>query len=225
MNKKIKNFIDGLFSDIPNTRSAVELKDELHANLQERYGDYIAQGKSESQAYSQAIASLGDVDELLQDVMPTKEFKKEAHHYRMRQARNVSIGVGLYIIGAAILVSCTLFAQGFGWDEDVFVAIGLMGLFLCAAPATTMIVYTNMSTPQEFKHVDEDEVRDNAFYQTKKGQSFKLYESIVWPVVVALYLLASFSTYDWHVTWIIFPITALANTAMKGIIELRESHG
>ena len=51
MNKKIDNYIDVLFSDIPRSKKASELKEELRANMNEHYDDCIAQGQTESQAY------------------------------------------------------------------------------------------------------------------------------------------------------------------------------
>ena len=59
MNTKIRNYVDVLFSDAPRSKKAQELKQEILASLNEHFEEYIAQGKSENQAYSQAVADLG----------------------------------------------------------------------------------------------------------------------------------------------------------------------
>ena len=74
MNSKIKNYVEVLFSDIPRSKKANELKEELLSNMSERFDDYIGDGKTENQAYSLVISSLGDIDEMLEDVMPNDEF-------------------------------------------------------------------------------------------------------------------------------------------------------
>ena len=75
MNSKIKNYVDVLFNDVPKTRKAVELKEEILADLNEHFEAHIAQGKSENQAYTEALADLGDIDELLSSLAPERELK------------------------------------------------------------------------------------------------------------------------------------------------------
>ena len=50
MNQKIKNYVDVLFDDIPNSRKAIELKEEILSNLNEHFEAHIAEGKSKNQA-------------------------------------------------------------------------------------------------------------------------------------------------------------------------------
>lgn len=82
MNKKIRDYVEVLFSDIPRSQKANELKEELLSNMTERFDDYISQGKSENQAYSLVISNLGDVDEMLAEVMPDADFVSQARSYR-----------------------------------------------------------------------------------------------------------------------------------------------
>ena len=72
------------------------------------------------------ISSFGDIDEMLEDIIPSDQFRKEAHCYLKCNARNTAVGVAMYILGAAILigfgalgsyfnmgVSCLLLAYSF----------------------------------------------------------------------------------------------------------------
>lgn len=62
----------------------------------------------------------------------------------------------------------------------------------------------------------------------KKGTASKLesrtesYESIYWPIVVAIYLGVSFLTGNWALTWIIWPVAGVLSSIIPEIAKLRE---
>ena len=150
MNSKIKNYVEVLFSDIPRSKKANELKEELLSNMSERFDDCIQEGKTENQAYSLVISSLGDIDEMLAEVMPNAEFVQQASFYRNRNAKNTAIGVAMYIIGAVFLIGLGGLGEFLG-NEDFYGVIGLLILLVISAVATGIIIYSNMSTPPEYK--------------------------------------------------------------------------
>lgn len=41
--------------------------------------------------------------------------------------------------------------------------------------------------------------------------------SVYWPTVTCLYLCASFLTFDWHITWIVWPIAAIIASLIKNL--------
>ena len=45
MNRKIKNYVDVLFNDVPKTIKAAELKEEILADLNEHFEAHISEGK------------------------------------------------------------------------------------------------------------------------------------------------------------------------------------
>ena len=47
MSQKIDRYIQALFEDVPRTKKALELKEELLGNMRERYEDYLRDGKSD----------------------------------------------------------------------------------------------------------------------------------------------------------------------------------
>ena len=109
MNSKIKNYVDVLFRDLPNSRKAMELKEEILSTLNDHFEAHVAEGKSENQAYTEALYDLGDVDELLAKLAPEKELKAKIDDYRKKSARNTAIAVMLYFFGALALIC---FLQG-----------------------------------------------------------------------------------------------------------------
>ncbi|MDD3430138.1 MAG: permease prefix domain 1-containing protein [Oscillospiraceae bacterium] len=223
MNKKIKNYVDVLFSDIPRTRRAAELKEELLGNMSERFEDCIAQGKSENEAYTETVAGLGDVDSLLAELQPQIELKKEADFYRIRRARVTAISVAMYILGAAILI-------GFAWmtelnkgaNEDSIMLLGVIILLVIVAVATGMIIYVNLIIPNELKPYLNMEEEDDSFGRTPIGHVFGLINSVMWLFITAVYLGISFYTMRWDITWVVWIIGAVMHGVLKVIYHLIE---
>ena len=221
MNNKIKNYVDVLFSDIPRGKRANELKEELLSNMSERFDDYIAQGKTENQAYSLVISNLGDIDEMLDSVRPNAEFLQQAASFRTRNARNTAIGVSLYIVSVVFLIGFGGLGTILG-DEDLYGIIGLLIMLLIAASATALIVYTHMSTPTEFKDYDEQSKRDAELYKGRDGRVFKSILSAYWSLVTLIYLGVSFLTLRWDITWLIWVLAGVFQEIMKTIFEMRQ---
>lgn len=65
MNNKLKAYIDTLFAEAPKTAAMEELKEEMLQNLLDKFQDLLAEGKTEQEAYDIAIASVGDVSDLI----------------------------------------------------------------------------------------------------------------------------------------------------------------
>ena len=42
--------------------------------------------------------------------------------------------------------------------------------------------------------------------------------SIFWPTVTCLYLIWSFLSFKWYITWIIWPVAAIINALVKNIL-------
>lgn len=68
MNEKLRKHIDLLFTDAPQSKATLEVKEELLANLLEHYNDIVESGKSEEEAYAIVISNIGDVRELIQNL-------------------------------------------------------------------------------------------------------------------------------------------------------------
>lgn len=220
MNGKIKNYVEVLFSDIPRSKKANELKEEILSNMSERFEDYIQAGKTENQAYSLVISSLGDIDEMLAEVMPSDEFLKNANYYQKRNAKNTAISVAMYIIGAAFLIGFGAFGEFMG-NEDFYAIIGLLILLVISAVATGIIIYSNMSMPLEYKDYNTELTKEFKDRDSKHGRLLKNILSMYWLIVTFIYLAISFITGQWGITWIIWILAAVFESIIKTIFEMR----
>ncbi len=82
MKEKLNEHIQVLFADAerrsPDNQRLAELKEELLLNTQEKYGYMISMGKSPEAAYVAAINGIGDITELLNDVIGGEPIREES---------------------------------------------------------------------------------------------------------------------------------------------------
>ncbi len=205
MNNKIDNYVNTLFNDIPKTKKAIELKEEIISNMNDRYLDYISDGLSKSEAYKLTIANFGDFDEMLSELMPTEDFKAKVDSYRRRNAINISIAIMLYILSPVVLFAVNMFDI----ENMPYAVFGVAALLVVVAIATGILIFTDLSTPYDIKQFIDDG-NSKEYKHLSEGQ--KLIASIYWSIVTCLYLFISFSTDAWHITWIIWIFAGTLNS-------------
>ena len=76
MREKISVYVDELFSDAALTIRNAEVQQEILQHTLDRYDDLIAAGKSEQEAYDEAVGGIGDVSELYEHKQAAEESKK-----------------------------------------------------------------------------------------------------------------------------------------------------
>ena len=209
MNEKLRRYIDDLFANAPSTVRAVELKEELYQNLTDKYNDLIAEGKSEESAFNIAIASIGDVDSLISGLSGEKHMVGEKA--RKRSALLTAIAISLYILSPVSVILLQ--------DE-----IGVMVLFLFVAVATGLLIYNGV-TRERYVKTDDTMVEDFKEWKQNSKQKNKAVEAIVgsfWLIAVCVYIVVSFMTGAWYITWIIFLIAAAISSLIRGLFMLKQ---
>ncbi|MCR4630752.1 MAG: permease prefix domain 1-containing protein [Treponema sp.] len=215
MNRKIKNYVDVLFNDVPKTRKAVELKEEILADLNEHFEAHISEGKSENQAYTEALGDMGDIDELLSSLAPERELKPKIDEYRIKKAQNTSIAVMVYILGVILLCALPAISNIFGiWEESKSGILGFILMMICVAIATGLLIYTKMSVPQDVEPFLTKKARVEFSEDVEKSRFWEGFFKLYWMIVTIIYLLISFTSGDWHITWIIWLIGAAVKQAI-----------
>lgn len=221
MEDKLRAHMDHLFQDVPVSKKSVELKEEILQNLVDKFHDLIEEGKSEEAAYNIAIASVGDIQELLdslKDVSPRPDptVTEEYRQWKKRSAILIPVAVMLYIL----CVTPPIIAEALNWNE----AVGACGLFVFVGVATAIIIFNNMTKPS----MDNlDSTMMNEFKEWKNNQDDKKrvrksINSALWAIITVLYFLVSFSTGAWYITWIIFLIGVAVENIIKAFFELKE---
>jgi len=216
MNTKIKNYVDVLFKDIPGTKKAQELKEEILSTLNDHFEEHIAEGKSENQAYTEALGDLGDIDELLKDLEPEAELKGKIDAYRAKRAKTTAVSVALYILSVIFVIGFAGISELLNLgNTELMGIIGVICMFLCIAVATGLIIYTNMSIPQDvaqYIHESKKTLRYNG--DSKSLRFLAAFMKVYWMVVLIAYLGISFATGRWAWTWLIWVIASAIKEAI-----------
>ena len=214
MEDKLRRYVEGLFEETKPTRKAIELKEEMIQNLEDKYGDLLGEGKTPEAAFNIAIAGIGDVSALLRQL--EENFRSEPEQERYEKARRKSamltaIAVMMYIISVLpmpILHGINISNAGF---------IGMPIFIVMVAAATGLLVYNHMTKPKYYKEEDTmvEEFREWQADTKDQKQMRGAISSALWTLILVLYFIISFMTGAWHITWIIFIIGGLVESLLN----------
>ena len=218
MYERFRERLDKLFENAPQTNRAKELKEELLANLMDKYNDLISSGKNDDEAFNITISGIGDIDDLIRELK-----EKDVFDYgqsvidRKKNALILSISIGLYIMSVVILILCT---EVLNIDENVAVCL----MLTIDAVATCLIIYNVVSRPKYLKADDTivEEFKEWKSANTSEKAMIKSITSIMWLVITALYFLLSFTLGIWGFSWIIFIIGAAIDRIITLSFQLRK---
>lgn len=148
MYENLKKNFDEIFKDIPKTKAAKELKDELLENIVDRYNDLMNEGKSEEEAIEIAIDGIGDVNELFKGL----EEKQDDCSLNMeieRKKHTLVLTIAICICIMSVVVYM-LFAKVLHIDEEVssFIMIFMFEI------ATCILIYNYSSRSKYLKKDD-----------------------------------------------------------------------
>ena len=200
MRDQLIQYVSLLFAGAENCE---DTKQEILQNTLDRYDDLIAEGKTEEAAYRLAITGIGDINEILGQkdaVLPAvtvAEAQTETDTAFKKLLR--AIAVGLYILCPLPLIVLSELGM------DTF---GLCGLLCFVAVATVLMILGA-------KKQDSPEKEDADEPKSEMGKSVS---SLIWAIGLAAYLVLSFLTGAWHITWVIDPILGAVNALVCALI-------
>ena len=139
------------------------------------------------------------------ELLTGKENIVEANSINVKSnfARNIAIAVALYIMS---LVAIIIFSAQF--DQPI---IGVSLFFTLIAIATGLLIYNGIYYKKESK-----EKKQNTLVKQATG--------IVDTLALIAYLLVSFLTGAWHITWIIFIIGGLLEQIVKLLLTVKDKN-
>jgi len=216
MEDRLRRYVDGLFARTAPTKKAVELKEEMLQNLNDKYSDLITEGKSPEAAYNIAIAGIGDVSGLLgeleNDIVDNESFIAGMEASRQKSAMFTAISVVLFILSVVPLLILSLIGSYYA------ARIGVPVMFIMIAAASGLLVYNTLSKPKFLKRQDTmvEEFREWQSDSQSRKALRKAISAALWSIIVALYIMISFWSGAWHLTWIIF----LLGAAIESIINI-----
>ncbi len=209
MEERLRKYVEALFAEAPKTKKSIELRQEIYTNLLDKYNDLKNSGASDEEAYEIVKNSIGNVDELIQslDERPP-EARAQNEQTRKKAAMLKSIAVSLFIASPIFIIAFSVVGL---WLP------GLILLFVCIAAATGILIYSN-AVYSPLKNEDAtlvEEFKEWKADNEERAKNKNAYSSVMWLLITAVYLLISFTTMAWHITWIIFLIGAAIEQIIK----------
>lgn len=215
MEEKLKKYVESMFEDAPKSKKANELKEEITANLIEKYLDLKGKANSEEDSYNMAIASIGNIGELIEKLKKDDVLNYTSNvEVKKKSALLIAIAVGLYICSFIPMILL----------DEINNNLGAVLMFLFWGVATALLVYNGASKPK-YEKVDDTMVEEFKEWKAKKeGSNSRLnsVKSAIWSLIVAIYLIVSFLFGAWAYSWIIFIIGAAVHNIIDAIYKVEE---
>ena len=249
----IKNYLDNMFRNLPNTEEVRRAKAELLQMMEDKYEELIGEGKTENEAVGIVISEFGNLDELADSLgiseavtenpdeakpMLSMDRVKEYLDMNNQHSILVPLGIALCIFSVAFNIIAELF------EFINLEALGVCSMFLAIGAAIGLFIYSGIRK-KEFAEVKRKECSlsiEGAEYVRSERRSFKSSYGLMSSIGICLCILSivnpiifgSIPYIDSDVGAVmfflfialgVFLITS-ANNKMKGydkILELNES--
>lgn len=100
--KQLKEHVDQLFNDVPESEQKNGIMQEVMQNLEEKVWDLIEQGKAEEDAINKAIVEFGDIEDLKNELGVTQSVKSD-------KRKMTKLNLGYSIWGSLLIISLFIF--------------------------------------------------------------------------------------------------------------------
>lgn len=225
MEEKIKQHFNEIFAEAPKTRQALDLKQEMLQNALDKYNDLRSDGYAEEDAYQNVVNSIGDVSGLLAET-EEKNLLNLPEKDRKKRAMLKAVSVGMYIFAGVVFFFFGMTDSMAGSSYFDFQTFGLCLAALVCIPPTIMLVYAANMYPGYVKKEKQDmveEYKERRHADNKDKAVKKSINTIIWTLAVIVYFVISFSTYAWHITWIVFLIAFCVQSIVGLIFNLKSA--
>ncbi len=164
----IRNYLDSMFANLPDTLEIRQAKDELYGMMEDKYSELISEGKPENEAIGIVISEFGNLDDLSESLGINKsvnEIASSDRRYVSRQEAEdyifadvcryfyLALGVMFCIcapVGPIVFAPITDF-----FHLSIFEGLGVVLLFLCAAIGVGLIVFSSF-TMNDWKYISNE---------------------------------------------------------------------
>ncbi len=129
--------------------------------------------------------------------------------YEMAHAVQMTIGIVLCIVAVIPLIAvCSQFEH-----QNQLMLTGLVALFVMVASGVYLIVNTSIIWGSYQMLLEEGD------YSRQKKQVARKIGGIYWGIISAAYLLISFLTGAWNMTWVIWVIAGIVYSVLENVLK------
>lgn len=213
---QIRNYIEVMFSSLPNTQEVVEMKLNMLENMEEKFQELLKDGKNENEAVGIILADFGSMEELKEELGITNmQLQNVQRNPRMHE--NVALKEEYFAFkkksGIALAIACVFFIISpfiYVFLNDYYrnnSSVPLLIFFSLIACGAGICIYLKTQDRQykEFLYLNE-------IQETKTSILIK---STIFSIATIIYLCMGLIGGFWHPSWIIFIVAALITRLTK----------
>ena len=197
----IKNYLEAMFANLPNTYEVRKAKSELLQMMEDKYNEMIAEGINENTAVGTVISEFGNLDELAEDLGLTAEVE-EAHEKDMESPKkfisleeakdyikNISKKALLKSLGILLLIVSHSVIIPFASVDKAYIGVAMM--FVLIAIGVGILVYSSF-IGSEWKSINKGQFRidmNTATYISNQKNSFSSVRALCITIGVVLLII------------------------------------
>lgn len=230
--ENLHKYLELTFAGAEKGTETEEFMEELYADLCDKFDDLCAGGMSENEAYNHVISGIGTPEELflrmqnqkrMSDDPSDSDAMAQASRKKLQRRANlmISLAIALYILCPVPILLAAAIAE----DNDMMAIFGVCGLLVLVAAATALIIYAGSIRPK----IKGNGAESKAEYASTEGSGKeksplrRAVDGAFGLVTLAVYLLVSFLTEAWHLTWLIFLIGVSVSHIIDAVLILYEN--
>lgn len=138
--------------------------------------------------------------------------EKKKSQYEKTFIISIAVGVVLCIVGVVPL----LVSGGFDFEDYVYtILVDVLLMFVAAG--VFLFVKSGVIHGCYEKLLQQGEYTDS---EKRAKRRLELVSTIYWCGVTALYLLISFVTFEWHRTWIVWPVAGVSYAIVEAVAKM-----
>ena len=164
----IKNYLESMFANLPNTLEVKRAKEELYSMMEDKYSELIAEGKPENEAIGIVISEFGNLDELAESLgihqvvneLAVSDRRvisiQEAEDYVNASFRHrfmIGLGVLLCIFSVMGPVLFSPISEVLGMPGSIGIGVGLM--FVLIAAGVGILIFSSFQM-NDWKFIDKE---------------------------------------------------------------------
>ena len=157
------------------------------------------------------------------DFSTTEYLHREMEHYKSTYALLLTIGIILCILSvipSIILDGLDIYVDFWSNASGGFIFILVaIGVFLIVMASTKLSSYKTLLHLNQQDTVGGNYVPSQTNEPQYMNQTIAAIMSVYWPTVTCLYLIWSFLTFDFWISWIIWPIAAIIHSLIKNLLR------
>lgn len=197
----IKNYLDNMFRNLPNTEEVRRAKAELLQMMEDKYEELIGEGKTENEAVGIVISEFGNLDELAEslgiseavtenpdEAKPMLSMDRVKEYLEMNNQHSILVPLG---------IALCIFSVAFNIIADVikFInleALGVSAMFLAIGAAVGLFIFAGLKKKQ-FAEVKRKECSlsiEGAEYVRGERRSFKTSYGLMSSIGICLCILS-----------------------------------